>query len=66
MKMYHSKTPAEVLAEEVGIMRAYELLAALGAAGWIVVCHDAIRLAQAHEREACRYEAANDNRKAAA
>lgn len=37
------------------------IISALRAAGYIIVAADAIRLAQAHEREACRYEAANDN-----
>lgn len=42
--------PAEVIGADA--------VAALRAAGWIVVRHDAIRLAQAHAREECQDEMA--------
>jgi hypothetical protein len=54
-------SPSNVIAEYVGWPNVKPLIAALRTAGYIVVRADAIRLAQAHEREACRYEAANDN-----
>jgi hypothetical protein len=43
-------TPRTALAEVYGAIQADDILAALKRAGWIVVRHDAIRLAQAHAR----------------
>jgi len=54
-------TPRTALAEVYGAIQADDILAALKRAGWIVVRHDAIRLAQAHARAE-----ANDNRREAA
>lgn len=53
-------TPRTALAAEYGPIQADDILAALKRAGWIVVRHDAIKLAQAHAR------ADNDNRREAA
>lgn len=44
-------TPKQVIAERIGDHEAAACIALLKEAGWIVVRHDAIRLAQAHERE---------------
>lgn len=46
-------TPKQVIAERIGEHEAAACIALLKEAGWIVVRHDAIRLAQLH--------AANDN-----
>ncbi|MDI6028315.1 hypothetical protein QBK99_19160 [Corticibacterium sp. UT-5YL-CI-8] len=48
-------TPLTVLATATDIYTARTVLDALKTAGWIVVRHDAIKLAQAHSR------ADNDN-----
>lgn len=47
------KTPTEIIAERIGAHEAAAVMALLKETGWIVVRHDAIRLAQAH--------AVNDN-----
>lgn len=51
------KSPQQVIAERSGTLEATAILSDLRAAGWIVVRSDAIKLAQAMEREHCRYEA---------
>lgn len=43
-------TPKQVIAERIGDHEAAACIALLKEAGWIVVRHDAIRLAQADER----------------
>lgn len=47
-------TARSTLAEVYGPVMADEILTALRAAGWIVVRHDAIRLAQAHAADEAR------------
>lgn len=44
-------TPTEIIAERIGSHEAAAVMALLKETGWIVVRHDAIRLAQADERE---------------
>jgi hypothetical protein len=58
------KSPAEIIAAQLpGVFgtsaapAAHGLVAALHAAGWIIVRDDAIRLAQAHARQEARDEA---------
>ena len=46
-------SPTETIAERIGDHEAAACIALLKEAGWIIVRHDAIKLAQAH--------AANDN-----
>lgn len=53
--------PRTALAEVYGAIQADDILAALKRAGWIVVRHDAIKLAQAHARAD-----ASENRREAA
>lgn len=50
-------SPSEVLAQELGTYDARLAMETLRDAGYIIVRHDAIRLAQLHARD----EAANDN-----
>lgn len=45
------KTPTEIIAERIGAHEAAACIALLKEAGWIIVRHDAIRQAQADERE---------------
>lgn len=52
------RTPRDIIAANIGQITASAILDALAKEGWIVVRHDAIRLAQ---REA-RYEALEDVR----
>lgn len=40
------KTPTEIIAERIGAHEAKAVMALLKETGWIVVRHDAIRLAQ--------------------
>lgn len=47
-------SPRTALAEVYGPIQADSILASLKAAGWIIVRHDAIRLAQAHARDEAR------------
>jgi hypothetical protein len=51
----------DVISRRVGKRYAAAITEDLRTAGFIIVRADAIRYAQAMEREACRYEAANDN-----
>jgi hypothetical protein len=44
------RPPYEVLATAFGADTAFTIIAHLRASGWIIVRHDAIRLAQAHAR----------------
>ena len=44
-------TPTEIIAERIGAHEAAAVVTLLKETGWIVVRHDAIRQAQADERE---------------
>ena len=45
------KQPIDVIAERIGAHEAAAVIDLLREAGWLIFRHDAIRLAQAHERE---------------
>lgn len=45
------KQPIDVIAERIGAHEAAAVIDLLREAGWLILRHDAIRLAQAHERE---------------
>ena len=45
------KTPTEIIAERIGAHEAAAVVALLKETGWLIFRHDAIRQAQADERE---------------
>lgn len=49
-----TQTPYQIMEQRVGALSAASLLEDLRRNGWIVVRHDAIRLAQAHARAESR------------
>lgn len=48
------KSPQQIIADRTGTLEAAAILSDLRAAGWMVVRHDAIKLAQAHARQEAR------------
>ena len=45
------KQPTEIIAERIGAHEAAAVVDLLRESGWLILRHDAIRLAQADERE---------------